>query len=644
MRRITFCFLFLVVSLPLLSQSQKGVVLESTVTAGQQIPLQEVTVQVRGNINPLLTDSRGEFSFNRSSLKDKKAFTLVKVYKRGYELADPSLIGRRLAYSKKAPVSVVMLSSRILNQRKMDIENAIYDNVQQHYSLTIRSLTDSLNQGLLNMETYKSRSVKLQKQLDLYEPLITALADHYVRLDYSTMDASDAEVCKMVMEGRIVEAESLLVMLEEQLKLQKDAHKREKEDIVNDLYNKYAISLARFDLEQAQQYIYLRAEVDSTDVDCLLEAGAFAVEYSSDYFKSADYYDRALRIAAEQHGVNSEMYALCLNHKGGLLLMQSKFEESLKCREQALEIRKELFGENHNSVAACYNNIANIYYSMGKMTFAEDCARRSVEIYRASEDYIASDYSASLNTLGGILLVSGDWDSAMTLFEESIRICDEVYGEMNLHSAVPVNDMAVLKDYQGKYDEAIPLYHRAKGIYEKAYGSKHPYVATILSNLGDSYKMIRQFDSSYVYQSKALEMRLDLFGELHEDVAVSLNNLGSLFSSMKQYDMAVELYGKCLSVWEALSGKGSDRYCKTLRNIGIVYYRQKEYDYALPYFEEALKYYAEYPEQYYDSIKSIGALAAECFHYLRQDESVDQNELQKDLEEFKSKYSTYIFK
>ena len=77
MRRITFCFLFLVVSLPLLSQSQKGVVLESTVTAGQQIPLQEVTVQVRGNINPLLTDSRGEFSFNRSSLKDKKAFTLV---------------------------------------------------------------------------------------------------------------------------------------------------------------------------------------------------------------------------------------------------------------------------------------------------------------------------------------------------------------------------------------------------------------------------------------------------------------------------------------------------------------------------------------------------------------------------------------
>jgi predicted adenine nucleotide alpha hydrolase (AANH) superfamily ATPase len=130
-------------------------------------------------------------------------------------------------------------------------------------------------------------------------------------------------------------------------------------------------------------------------------------------------------------------------------------------------------------------------------------------------------------------------------------------------------------------------------------------------------------------------MRLNLFGELHEDVAVSLNNLGSLFSSMNQYDMAVELYGKCLSVWEALSGKGSDRYCKTLRNIGIVYYRQKEYDYALPYFEEALKYYAEYPEQYYDSIKSIGALAAECFHYLRQDESVDQNELQKDLEEFK---------
>lgn len=644
MKRIISFFLFLLVAVTAFCQSQKGVVIESTVTAGQQRPIKDVTLQVKGHISSVLSDASGEFTFDRGSLEDKNAFTFIKVYKKGYELADPSLIGRRLAYSKKVPVNVLMLSSKVLNKRKMDIENAIYDSVQEHYSLSIQTLTDSLSQNKLNMESYMAKTAELQRQFDLYEPLISALADYYVRLDYTKMDDANADVCKLIMDGRITEADSLISMLEHHLQHQRESHKREKEDVVNDLYNKYAISLARFDLEQAKEYIYLRAVVDSTNVDCLLEAGAFAVDYSSDFSKSEDYYDRALQISAEQYGLNSETYALCLNHKGGLFLMQSKFAESLKCRMQALEIRKELFGENHNSVAACYNNIANIYYSMGQMGEAENYARKSVDIYRSLEDVIASDYSASLNTLGGILLVSGQWDDAMLLLEESIKVCDEVYGEMNLHSAVPINDIAVLKDYQGKYDESIPLYNRAKEIYEKAYGKRHPYVATIYSNLGDSYKQIQQYDSAFVYQNKALEMRLDLFGELHEDVAISLNNLGSLFSAMKQHDMAIELYEKCLSVWDAILGQDNERFATTLGNIGIVYYRQKEYGFALAYFEEALEFYSKCPDDYSESIKSIGELAVICYYYLQQDETLNQSELQKDLDVFKSKYSTYILK
>ena len=642
MKRIINFLVCLIISFSAFGQTQKGVVLESTVTAGQQRPLQDVSLQVRGNINSVLTNARGEFTFERNSLEDKKAFTLIKVYKKGFELADPSLIGRKLAYSRKAPINVVMLSSKVLNQRKIEVENAIYESVLQHYSSSVKSLMDSLALGKLNQESYMARTAELQKQFDLYEPLITSIADHYVRMDYAKMNESDASVCKLVMKGCITEADSLLTILEHQLQLQKVAHKRDKEDVVNDLYNKYAISLARFDLEQAQQYIYLRAEVDSCNVGCLVDAGVFAMDYASDFSKSADYYNRALQISAEQYGANSEMYALCLNHKGGLLLTQSRFEESLECRKQALKIRTDLFGEKHNSVAVCYNNMANIYYSMDNLVQAEECARKSVEIYRNLDDYTASDYSASLNTLGGILLESGNWDDAMALLEESIQICDEVYGEMNLYSAVPINDMAVLKDYQQKYDESISLYYRAKEIYEKAYGKKHPSVATIYSNLGDSYKLIQQYDSAYMYQSKALEMRLDLFGELHEDVAISLNNLGSLFSAMKQYDIAVDLYGKCLSVWEAILGKDNERFATTLGNIGIVYYRQKEYGFALAYFEEALECYAKHPEQYSDSIKSIGELAVACFYYLRQDVNVDQNELQKDLNIFKSKYSAYI--
>ena len=642
MNKILVIILFVGFSLSVYSQTQRGFVVESSITAGKQSPLQNVMLRMHGNVNAVLTNENGAFTLKGKALGDKYGFTLVSVYKKGYELADQSVIGRRFAYSKKTPLNIVMLSSKVLNEKKMEIENCIYRNVQQHYSSSIRALNDSLNQEKLKMDYYLSRTVELQKQFDLYEPLITALADHYVRQDYSKMSANDVEVCRMVMDGHIAKADSLITVLENQLQQQKKAHKREKEEIVNDLYNKYAIALARFDLEKAKEYIYLRAEVDSSNIDCLIEAGAFANDYASDFSKSADFYNRALHIAMEVYGEKSEMYALCLNHKGGLLLMQSKFEESLECRKQALLIRQELFGDTHTSVAVCYNNLANIYYSMDSMKDAKDCAQKSVDIYNVSEDYIASDYSASLSTLGGILLALGEWDNAMALFEKALKICDDAYGEMNIHSAVPINDMAVLKDYQGKYTDAIPLYHRAKDIYEKVYGAKHPYVATIYSNLGDSYKEIHNYDSAYIYQSKALEMRIELLGEFHEDVAVSLNNLGSLFSAMKQYDIAIDYYEKCLAIWNAILGKHNERFATTLGNVGILYYRQKNYSQALSYFEEALEFYVKLPDQYTQSLKSIAKLGAMCYYYLKQDENVDHNKLQQDLELFKKRYKSYI--
>ena len=85
MKRIIISLFCLIISFPAFCQTQKGIVLESTITAGQQRPLQDVSLQVRGNINSVLTNARGEFIFERNSLEDKKAFTLIKVYKKGFD-------------------------------------------------------------------------------------------------------------------------------------------------------------------------------------------------------------------------------------------------------------------------------------------------------------------------------------------------------------------------------------------------------------------------------------------------------------------------------------------------------------------------------------------------------------------------------
>lgn len=645
MKRLLLITSLIFFAISICAQTQKGYVVESSATSSNRQPLQGVTLKIKGAANAVVTDKKGNFSISADKQQGGEQYILTSVYKKGYELADPSLIGRPMAYSPKVPLQVVMLSSKVLNERKIEIENRIYKSTQTHYNTLLASLNDSLANGLMEMETFVHKTQSLQQQFDAYEPLLSALSDHYVRMDYDKMDPKDIEVCTMIMEGRIERADSLISILEKDLKEKKEEYKREKEEISNDLYNKYAIALARFETAKAGEYIYLRAQVDSTNVDCLLEAGAFACDYASDYTMSSKLYDSALHFASAQYGEESEKFALCLNHQGGLMLALSKFKEALEYRQRALKIRINLYGELHTSIAACYNNLANIYYSTSQLEEAKNCAEKAIYIYQSVEDCIASDYAIALSTLGGINLACGDWDFATTLFEDAIAICEDNYGKDNLHSATALNDLAVVKDYQEKYDESIPLFLRAIDIYKKVYGEHHPFVATLYSNLGDSYKQIQQFDSAMVYQSCALEIRLDLFGEYHEDTATSLNNIGSLFSAMGQYDTAIDFYGKCLTIWEHILGKNNPNFAVTIANMGVLYYRQKNYDMALSCFEEALSIYVKTPNNYEKELKSIGELAAMCYAYLEQDENLTPEMvegLKADFEEFKKTYAKYI--
>ena len=643
MRSPLFIFL-LVICLHSYAQKQRGQILESSVTSQEKIGLSGVKVCMRGNTNSYVTDSKGFFSMSMHSYhKTGIPYFITEVSKKGFELADPSIIGRPLAYSPKELMRISMLSSKKLNDERIRIEQNVYKATYSQLNLILSSLKDSLDKELIAAETYRKRRNELEQQLKRYKPLISIIADHYARMDYSLMDKKELEVCLKIKDGEFAKADSLLSFLENEWQRQHDIYNKEKDDVADDLYNKYVIAIARFDSKKAGEYIYLRAEVDSCNINCLLDAGVFACEYASDFPRAATYYDNAIIQAKRQYGEESGQYALCLNHKGGLLLEQSRFAESLEYREKALRIRTELFGEKHASVAACCNNIANIYYAMSDMEKAKEYAQKAVFIYQNVDDCIASEYASALNTLGGVSLAVGEMDFAATLFDDAIKICNENYGEFNVHSATALNDKGVVLDYIGKSGNAIDCYRRAIQIYNKVYGAEHPTVATLYDNLGDSYKKTGQLDSAMVYMSKSLDMRLNLFGEFHEDVAVSLNNLGSFCSSMKMYDLAIDFYGKCLTIWETILGKNHERFATTIGNLGVLYYRQNNYSMALTCFEDALSYYVQKAAQYPKELKSIGGLAALCYHNLLKDETLPyHNQLKDDFEEFKKKYSIYI--
>ena len=667
--------LFVLLCMPVVvtAQIQKGIVRtngNARQTTGN--PLPGVVVKALGGTNEALSNRQGKVDIRVESKKEGNAYQLSVVHKKGYDLNDPMLIGRTLAYSSKTPLEIVMVSSKELNKVKTEIEERVNQQVQQKYTETMALLNDSLNKELMTVEQFRQRSDFLGKQRDLFEPLIAAMADHYAHTDFAKMDSIDIRINNCIMEGNLEQADLLMAekgnleervaaiqrqkelygqadelikRLSKSLRQQREAYEREREDIANDLYHKYAIALAQFNPKGAGEYITLRAELDETNIGHQLDAGAFMVDYATDFAKASMYYERALAQSERQYGRESAMTSYCLNHLGGLRLQESKFAESLALRQEALHIRKKVYGNHHTSVAACYNNIANIYYSMEKFDEARVCADSAIIVYLQNDETNPSDLADAYTTKGGVEIAVGNFEGALQFYELSVAITDSIYGEENTHSATTINNIGIINDYMNQRAEAVRCYKRALELYKKIYGDKHPNVATVYSNLGTLYADMGRVDSAMICHNAALEMRLDLLGEFHEDVAVSLNNIGSLFSSMKQYDTAIDFYGKALTVIDVVLGNNTMRFATTLGNIAVVYYRQQDWFHTIDYCDAALKVYAKYPEHARKETTAMAKLEAKCYEALLQGDTLNKDgraEAEKDYQKLKKDYRKYL--
>ena len=634
--------LLLLVWLPLLAtaQFQQGKV--RTIGTEKNVngsPLAGVVVKSQGRTNQSKSDKNGKVEIKVGSKKEGQAYQLSSVYKKGYELNDKALIGRRLAYSSKTPIEIVLVSSQELNRVKTEIEEKVYQQVQGKYSEAIAALNDSLQTGTVTLQKYRERVELLGKQRDLFEPLIAVMAERYAHTDFAHLDSIERRINGYIIAGEMEKADLLIAEkgnIDERIAAM---HRRV------ELYGQADTLVMKIRKELKEQREKYEKERDTTNIDNQLEAGAFALDYLTDINQAETYYNRALNQAEKENGHQSEMVALCLNHLGGLFLQASKFKESLACRRDALEIREALYGEEHTGVAACYNNLANIYYGMEKFDEAQLCADSAINIYLNNNETNLSDLADAYTTKGGIEIAKGNLSEALSFYELSVSITDSIYGTENTHSATTINNIGIIKDYMNQREGAAKCYKRALGLFQKIYGEKHPNVATVYSNLGMLYQDMGKIDSAMICHNKALEMRLDLLGEYHEDVANSLNNIGSLLSSMKQYDLAIDFYGKALTVLDVILGNNTMRFATTLGNIGVVYYKQQNYLQAIDYFDEALNVYNQYPEQAKKEIKtmvkqekmSYEALLAS--HVLTEE---GQKLAQKDYEQLLIDYQSYL--
>lgn len=616
--RLVTVWIFLLQSVVLMSQTQRGIVRTALRPNKKIVYLPGVTIRLRGGHTAVLSGAGGKFEMTMSKAKAGDAFYFSSVRKSGYELADNRTIGRAFTYSSKVPIEIVMINTREKEEDVRRISDNSYRRAEKTYKQRISKLEKQLSEKTISEASYRKQLQDLQTWFEKYESLINSMAERYASTDYATIDSLNAAINIAIENGELERADSLISTvgsLEKMVKENKEAERKANErlnigrdimenatadltSIKNDknrladlLYSKYSICLTRAERDSAAYYIQMRAELDTTNVDWQLEAGRFIDDYLANYKEAMALYKRALYSAIEQFGENNPNVATSYNNIGNVYCSQGEYVQALEFHNKALEIRLSIFGDSHPDVAMSYNNIGSVYSIQGNDAQALEYFKKALEIHLSVFGNRHPDVATNYSNIGYIYDIKGNDVQALEFYNKALEIRLSIFGDIHPNVATSYNNIGSVYYSQGKYPQALEYLYKALEIRLLLLDDIHPNVATCYDNIGTVYHSIGNYDKALENHKKALEIFLSVFGNSHPDVAICYYNIGTVYSSQKNYVLAIENHRKALEIFLSKFGENHTNVAASYNNIGLVCSHQGNYTLSMENYEKALKIY-----------------------------------------------------
>ncbi len=174
------------------------------------VPLENVTIQMVGMVNPAISSASGEFHLSAYNKKDGDAIKLLRVQKNGYELKDKDMIGRSLVFSSHVPIYITMVDSQQLEADKKRIEDNARRVAEENYQKKKAIIEEENKNHKLTAEKYQKELEELEEKYEKYLSLIGDMADRYARTDYDQLDSIDVEINICIENGELEKADSLI--------------------------------------------------------------------------------------------------------------------------------------------------------------------------------------------------------------------------------------------------------------------------------------------------------------------------------------------------------------------------------------------------------------------------------------------------
>lgn len=210
-KKITFIIIGAFISIgQLRAQTQQGFVKTLGRPGKPGVPLENVTIQMVGMVNPTISSATGEFNLSAYNKKDGDAIKLLRVHKNGYELKDRDMIKRPLVFSSRVPIYITMVDSSQFEADKRRIEENAKRVAERNYQKKLKELEKESKKHKLSAEKFYKQKSDLEEKYEKYLSLIGDMADRYARTDYDNLDSIDVEINICIENGELEKADSLI--------------------------------------------------------------------------------------------------------------------------------------------------------------------------------------------------------------------------------------------------------------------------------------------------------------------------------------------------------------------------------------------------------------------------------------------------
>ncbi len=583
-KQLTILFyLAISASLTISAQTQEGIVRTLERPTQTSAVLEGVIIRMQGGHNDVISSEKGLFHLPMDNKHYGDGYTLQRVKKRGYELADHGVVGRRYAYSNSVPLTIVMVSTAQLQADKQKIEFNAFQTVERNYHQQLEAMEQQLSDKTINEETYRAKLVELQQRLERYQGLVEHLADHYARTDYAFLDEKERVIALSIENGDWDFADSLLStmfdptgILEHYREAWADADRRlaqgqqlmdeaqealrafilQQEKDGERLYQLYTIALARFDNEEARHYIEIRAALDTTNVEWQCDAGLFIQQYyPQESAEALTYYHRGLRHAKTEFGENSAMTALCYNNIAGVYDNQSNTSKYKEYLLKASSILEANYGDDYYGLAALYNNLGGHHARERHYEKALDYYFKALGIIQKTYGENNPETAISYNNIGYVYASIGDDATALKYYKQALNILQNIYGEYHYPTAAIYNIIGILYSSRGDYSLALENHLNAKRILEKTVGLSHPDMALTLNNIGNVYSNQNDYSKSISHHQKALSILRKTQSEASIDIASTYSDISFVYFEQGRYEQSLNYLTKAYNIFETVLGK-----------------------------------------------------------------------------------------